>query len=273
MLVRSLMTGGAGKACVVRYGLLPSDLSMTYATLTWDGRGLRRMGKVASHTWCSGVVCHRVDLWKTRRPGGVEGMADGAECPLPIDRGFGLHWGCHMVGGSTMTNFAGDPLMIGDRPNGFDVPMAEGALLAPGVHLLLVADGIHRGGPVMAKIPKGLRDQEVLSYDQRRRCQGEDHCETCDLLWHAVHPLRSGKETLGFEGQPRPNSGDPGARRMQLWCPAKPSSRNKLFLSPGYYVHSLRRRWGEMPQREVFSLSLEPRMAGGGKGVVSPRFG
>ena len=48
----------------------------------------------------------------------------------------------------------------------------------------------------MTKIPKGLRDQVVPGHDQRRHYQGEDRCETCDLLWHAVHSLRTGKEVV-----------------------------------------------------------------------------
>ena len=98
------------------------------------------MGEVAAHAGCHGVVGYRIDLGETGGSGGVEGVADGAELPLPINGGLHLHWSGHMVRSCPMTDFAGHSIMVGGRPNGLDVSMAEGALLAPGVHLMLLAD-------------------------------------------------------------------------------------------------------------------------------------
>lgn len=117
-------------------------------------------------------------------------MANGAERPVPIDDGLDLHGVRHVLCRWTVTDFAGYAPVVRSAPDRLHVPMAEGALLTPGVGLLEVPDGVHRCGSVVPELPEGVGYEEVPGDEEGRTHQRESDEKTRDLLRHAVHPFR-----------------------------------------------------------------------------------
>jgi len=195
---------------VVGDGLLPSDLPVTGPTLLRGAWRLRRVGLVAGRARGLGVVRHGIDLGKPCRPGGIVSVADGAKGPVPVDDGFDLHGVGHVGGGRSVADFAGNPLVVGGGPDRFHVSVAKSAFLTPRVCLLESLDGVHRSGPVVTQLAKGVGDEEISRDEEGGAHNGEGDEKTRDLLWHAVHPFRWGNRIVLDEGEPRPNPSDPG---------------------------------------------------------------
>lgn len=96
----------------------------------------------------------------------------------------------------------------------------------------------------MTKIPKGLRDQVVPGHDQRRHHQGEDRCETCDLLWHAVHSLRTGKEVVEKMGPTEAELGGLEEKRRNFGAEGNSPIKTIKSMNNGKCVLFLWRAWG-----------------------------
>jgi len=91
-----------------------------------------------------------------------------------------------------MTDLARDPLVVGSGPDRFHVSVAEGAFLTACVRLRELLDGVHRRCSVVAELAEGVGNEEVSCDEEAGAHDGEGDEKTRDLLWHAVHPFRSG---------------------------------------------------------------------------------
>jgi hypothetical protein len=104
-----------------------------------------------------------------------------------------------------MTDLARDPLVVGGGSDRLHVSVAEGTFLAPRVGLLEVPDGVHRRSPIVTQLAEGVGDEEISRDEEGGAHNSKGDEKTRDLLWHAVHPFRSGFGSVLDEGGPRPN--------------------------------------------------------------------
>lgn len=189
VLLRDLMTGGAGEGGVVGHALLTSDLTVTSPTLLGCGRRLRGMGRMAGDAGGGSVVSHRIDLWKARGPGRVESVAERATFPLPVDGRLRIKGGGGVIRRGSVANLAREAAVVGVGSPLFDVRMTERALLPPGVSLLVAGDGVQGHASVVSELSKGRGDQQSSRHEKGAPEDGEDHGKTDDLLGHEAHPL------------------------------------------------------------------------------------
>lgn len=157
--------------CAVECGVAgeclgPGDFPVAGATFLWHARGYGSVGIVASDAGLYWVVCYRINLGKPSRPGRVIAMAKGTITPLSRGWRFVFERRFNVGDCRTVAYFTGYRFVTGPVVYLYNVRVAGGAFLVACISQW--ERGIRLDGccPVMAQLPKCLRDQIVTSHKQ-----------------------------------------------------------------------------------------------------------